>query len=157
MLYFRSSAWNIEHLPTWPSQISRAQPSSRHSQAQTSVILSFLDTAWYPRTLNINHTKSCTKARKCLFIHINLYHVASLGKAGFISTSQSQHTDHVLFQNLDSFTPRNVLLGEPVSKFVLLRLIDDLIQSMSRCLFVSSEIYWHVSSNHLIHQCLGPI
>lgn len=111
---FKKCPWRLcdcctlDPLPTWPSQISRAQPSSRYSKAQISVIPSFLDTAWYPRTLNINHTKSCAKARKYLFICINFYQVASLGKAGFISTCQSQHSDHVLFQNLDSFTPRNV-------------------------------------------------
>lgn len=138
LLYFRSSAWNIEHLLTWPSQISRAQPSSWYSQAQTSIIPSFLDTTWYPRTLNINHTKSCTKARKCLFILINLYRMASLGKAGFISTCQSQHTYHVLFQNLDSFTPCNMLLGEPCFKVCSAsthRWFDSINEQMSLCVF----------------------
>ena len=72
-LFFGFSTWNIEHLPTSPSQISRAQPTSWHSKDHKSRIPSFLGTTWYPRTFPISHTNSCIKARKCPFICINLY------------------------------------------------------------------------------------
>lgn len=74
----------------------------------------------------------------------------------FISVCQLQHSVQVLIQNLDSFLPCNVLLEEPCFK-VCSASTHDWIQSVSRCLFVSFEMYWHVSSNHLIYQCLGPI